>query len=375
MTQQDDLIVELAAQVADLRAEVSALQQRLATAPTATATAMEHATAVDAAPRGTSRRSLLRGAAAATAAAAVATVAVGGVQQAHAAPEATGDTFTLGQGNDANATTTLTNTSGSLPNPLLLVSNGNGGNGGTAIEGDGDYIGVMGSAKGSGAGYGVYGLSDSGPGVFGASSSGAAVWGHSASGVGGLFMGSQAAISLGPGTTVGVPIAGQHGMGDIYLDAAATVWLCVGAGVPGTWVRLPGVASGALGGVINYLSKPLRLLDTRPGQPAVNHPGSPYLAGSTHTITVVDSSLGTVTGHYVGAIGNLTVIGLSGGGNYVELVPSGVGFQGTSNLNFAAGQLVANSYNVGLSFGGALDIILGSGGNADVILDLYAVVY
>ena len=71
MTQHDDLIAELAAQVADLRAEVSALQQRLATAPTAPANAIEHSTVADAAPRGTSRRSLLRGAAAATAAAAV----------------------------------------------------------------------------------------------------------------------------------------------------------------------------------------------------------------------------------------------------------------------------------------------------------------
>src|SRR5690242_5115071 len=119
MTQQDDLIAELAAQVADLRAEVSALQQRLATAPTAPANAIEHSTVADAAPRGTSRRSLLRGAAAATAAAAVATVAVGGVQQAHAAPEATGGAFTLGQANDANATTTLQPTSGSTPSSML----------------------------------------------------------------------------------------------------------------------------------------------------------------------------------------------------------------------------------------------------------------
>jgi hypothetical protein len=178
-------------------------------------------------------------------------------------------------------------------------------------------------------------------------------------------------------TTLTAPPSGAFSGGESIRLANGDLWICVAAGNPAPWAKVATLAPGATaGGAITYLSKPLRLLDTRPGQPAVNHPGSPYLAGSTHTITVSGASNGTVTvpAGCVGAIGNLTVIGLSGGGNYVELVPSGVGFQGTSNLNFAAGQLVANSYNVGLNASGALDIILGSGGNADVILDLYAII-
>ena len=38
-----------------------------------------------------------------------------------------------------------------------------------------------------------------------------------------------------------------------------------------------------------------------------------------------------------------------------------------------AGQIVSNAFNVGLA-NGKLDIILGSAGSADVILDLYAVI-
>ena len=59
----------------------------------------------------------------------------------------------------------------------------------------------------------------------------------------------------------------------------------------------------------------------------------------------------------------------------MALVPSGAGFSGTANLAYVSGQVVSNSYNVGLSATGALDIILGGGtSGADVILDLFAVV-
>src|SRR6185437_4631048 len=120
-------------------------------------------------PRGTSRRSLLRGAAAATAAAAVATVAVGGVQQAHAAPEATGGAFTLGQANDANATTTLQPTSGSTPSSILTIT--------TSVRFGAAFtantaMGTGFSATDTGGGTGLYGNSAGGTGVFGIASTG-----------------------------------------------------------------------------------------------------------------------------------------------------------------------------------------------------------
>jgi hypothetical protein len=104
----ESLVAELARMRASLatlhdtigqqQAEIVALKEYLASpdqdshADDAPRSAAESAQADDARSFTTSRRGLLRGAAAATAAAAVATVAVGGVQQAHAAPLADGVT-------------------------------------------------------------------------------------------------------------------------------------------------------------------------------------------------------------------------------------------------------------------------------------------
>ncbi|HEX2350339.1 MAG TPA: hypothetical protein VHI51_18025, partial [Ktedonobacterales bacterium] len=101
----------------------------------------------------TSRRSLLRGAAAATAAASVGAVALGAAQPAHAAPLAAGDNFILGQSNDAGAATSILGSS--APFGLEVNMSGSGNNAlyastaavgsGTAVWGySGQGIGVMG---------------------------------------------------------------------------------------------------------------------------------------------------------------------------------------------------------------------------------------
>ena len=259
----------------------------------------------------------------------------------------------------------------------------------TAYDTTTNNIGLYASSS---TGYGLYGVTDSGNGATGAglsgtantgvgvagmSAAGIAVSGTSTTGLGASFSGGQAPIALALSTNAGPPPTGNHVGGEIFADTYGELYVCTRSGAPGTWVQLAHLASGVVdGGTVNYLFKPLRLLDTRPGQPAATHPGLPYLAGSTNTIQVsfVNYNGVQVPAGCVGAIGNLTVIGRSGGGNYVELVPHGSGFSGTSNLNFVAGQLVSNFYNVGLDGNGYLDIILGSGGDADVILDLYAVV-
>jgi hypothetical protein len=67
-----------------------------------------------------------------------------------------------------------------------------------------------------------------------------------------------------------------------------------------------------------------------------------------------------------------TTAGAAAAAATVALVPHGAGFSGTAILSFSAGQVISNSFNVGLS-GGKLDIIIG-GNPTDVILDLFAVV-
>ena len=104
---------------------------------------------------------------------------------------------------------------------------------GAGVRGEGDpgVVGIC-SAIGGEAGEpggsfaGVRGQSTSGPGVFGAGT------------YGGQFKGSSAQLHLVPGTTVGRPTTGGHRSGEIYMDSAASLFVCVVAGSPGTWVRV-----------------------------------------------------------------------------------------------------------------------------------------
>ena len=73
---------------------------------------------------------------------------------------------------------------------------------------------------------GVRGESAYGPGVFGD--------GH----FGGQFKGTGAQLSLVPGASVGKPTSGVHVMGEIFMDSAASLFVCVAAGAPGTWVKV-----------------------------------------------------------------------------------------------------------------------------------------
>ncbi len=64
----------------------------------------------------------------------------------------------------------------------------------------------------------------------------AGVNGDSAHGTGvygGQFQGSRAQLSLLPGTGVGKPTSGQHDLGEIYMDSAASLFVCIAGGTPG----------------------------------------------------------------------------------------------------------------------------------------------
>ena len=72
---------------------------------------------------------------------------------------------------------------------------------------------------------GVSGNSAHGPGVFGAGVYGA------------QLQGARAQLSLVPGAGVGKP-AGPHAAGEIYMDSAASLFVCIGSGTPGTCVKV-----------------------------------------------------------------------------------------------------------------------------------------
>ena len=115
-------------------------------------------------------------------------------------------------------------------------------------ENTGDGIGVKGSANG---GIGVLGVSNSdtgvgisginhagGSGVNGESVDGAGVVGGSLRGYGGDFSGGLAPIRLKPGPTSGRPTDNNHSVGELYLDNAGNLFLCITAGTPGSWAQI-----------------------------------------------------------------------------------------------------------------------------------------
>lgn len=65
--------------------------------------------------------------------------------------------------------------------------------------------------------------------------SGQAIVAISGKGVGGKFTGKSAAIQLTPQSATGAPATGSHAKGELLVDAAGDMFLCVANGTPGTW--------------------------------------------------------------------------------------------------------------------------------------------
>jgi hypothetical protein len=102
---------------------------------------------------------------------------------------------------------------------------------GEGVRGEG-RLGVVGIHLGDETGIGgvfragVRGSSSSGPGVLGEGK------------YGGEFQGTSAQLRLLPGASAGRPTTGDHFIGEIYMDSAATLFVCVANGSPGTWVKV-----------------------------------------------------------------------------------------------------------------------------------------
>jgi hypothetical protein len=240
---------------------------------------------------------------------------------------------------------------------------------------DGRSTSAVGVNGRSTSGTGVNGISTSAVGVNGYSASGTGVNGNSLNGVGGYFVGGQAPLQLGIASTPGAPTTGAHLIGHIWLDITGTLWVCITQGTPGSWVRLTSVHSGSSGGATTYLSKPIRLLDTRPGATdALHNGGGPYTAaGSPYPLTIAGASYNgvTISSGAVGAIGNVTAIGTAAGAGSLAVGRHGAG-SGLAVVRYTANQTVENSFNVGLG-SGQVDLAIG-GNPANVILDVYAIV-
>jgi hypothetical protein len=90
----------------------------------------------------------------------------------------------------------------------------------TGVVGDGGINGVHGKASAGGTG----------------------VFGEGAGGYAGAFSGGKAQLRIVPKAGVGRPTSGSFGKGDVYMDSAANLFVCVAGGTPGTWRQVSTVA-------------------------------------------------------------------------------------------------------------------------------------
>jgi len=148
------------------------------------------------------------------------------------AAAANGDPITVGGTFTGTSPTSLTNTSGDA----LSLTGTTGFAAGVRATG---YYGVVGTGQ-----VGVAGTTGAGNGVYAASLSGNGVYASGGSGVGGTFVGGRAAVSLLSAGGVGPPVSNAHSVGDVQMDNAGTLWVCVTSGTPGVFVPLqPGAAN------------------------------------------------------------------------------------------------------------------------------------
>jgi hypothetical protein len=255
--------------------------------------------------------------------------------------------------------------------------------GGTGVNGVSNTgTGVVGaSSSGAGgsfmstSGTGVVGNSNSGSGgSFTSTSTGTGVVGTSSSGLGASFTGGLAPLKLAPGGSLGAPGSGSHTKGEIYLDSAAAVWVCIDNGTPGSWVRLGAVAPGALGGIISYLSTPVRLLDARNGASSGLANRGPLGGNEVYAFAVAGLGGSGIPSNAQGLIANVTVLGPSAVGN-LSLFPAGGAIPTVASMTFGSpGLFLANGVNVAIGTGGGINIQNQSSGTTPLVLDAVAYV-
>jgi hypothetical protein len=139
----------------------------------------------------------------------------------------------------------------------------------------------------------------------------------------------------------------------------------------------PTPAAGIGSGLYNPLPAPVRICDTRAGNPSTlvsapvnqcngtNNTGTTLGAGGTRNVQVTGS--GGIPAGAVGAVLNVTVAN-PGAPGYLTAYPQGGSPPTASNLDYGAGQVTANRVIVPLSAGGGITVY--SSARADVIVDV-----
>jgi hypothetical protein len=216
---------------------------------------------------------------------------------------------------------------------------GTGGAAGVSAVGAEGGFGVLASAgvgvQAIGNTYGVRALSNSGYGMY--------------------STGALAPLRLGPGSFAGAPTTGTHNSGEFVVDNTGRLFFCRVGGAPGTWAELTATPSPPSASPPSFktLSTPERFVDTRIALGGVQ---GPLNAGATNVFQMTGRNGQSanpalqVPDNATVLVGNLTVVGGPGIpiGCFVTVWPGGPR-PTVSNINFGAGDIVANSFVVGMT--------------------------
>lgn len=71
-------------------------------------------------------------------------------------------------------------------------------------------------------------------------------------------------LRLTPAGSAGAPSSGAHSAGELHVDSAGVVWVCTGAGTPGTWGRVADQLASPAAGVVTAAALSNTLADTAP---------------------------------------------------------------------------------------------------------------
>lgn len=233
----------------------------------------------------------------------------------------------------------------------------------------------------NGSGTAIFGecSGTTGPGVVGSALGGAGVMGKSASGYGveavADFPTAKAHLylmgpSAEPPTPDGLPVptgrTDAHRDGEIALDLNRDLWLCTKAGTPGTWRRLGGATTA---GALVLLDVPVRIYDSRPGNPPEVGSKSPMANGAIRTIDTKANGSGVPAGA-TAVLANVTVVNTSASG-FLAAFRAGTSTPKASTINwFTANEIVANTTVVACDANAQISLYVPLNSRTDVFVDV-----
>jgi hypothetical protein len=188
--------------------------------------------------------------------------------------------------------------------------------------------------------------------------------------------GTRPQIGITASGSVTGPPSGANNAGDIFVDQTGNFLTCVSGGSPGLWADL------TKGGNLILLSAPIRVYDSRPGQPnaggtpqgAISFTSAPPSANA-RTVNCDTAAAGGLVPYSLSPTAllmNLAIVTLSGVGA-LAVYQTGVAQPDTANINWSAGGQVLSNMVVSASASPpAVDvaIVAAAGGSTHFIIDI-----